>query len=105
LDLHAKQLAECRQLDGSTPMHAQQWDPWKLSDKVEGRAKAGIKIYSCYEAGPYWYHREIDQTRGGQLHGGTNTTAKPTQLTQESLSRTARTQSTPGWRSARWKQF
>jgi hypothetical protein len=58
LDLHAKQLAECRQLDRSTPEHAQQWDPWKLSDKVEGRAKAGIKIYSCYEAGPYWYHRE-----------------------------------------------
>ena len=30
LDLHARQVTECRQLDGSTPKPAQQWDPWKL---------------------------------------------------------------------------
>jgi hypothetical protein len=35
LDLHAKQVTECRQLDGSTPKPAQQWDPWKLLSKVE----------------------------------------------------------------------
>jgi len=29
LDLHARQVTECRQLDGSTPKPAQQWDPWK----------------------------------------------------------------------------
>src|SRR5260370_37052954 len=50
LDLHARQVTECRQLDGSTP---QQWDPWKLLDKVEEWVKAGIKVYSCYEAGPW----------------------------------------------------
>jgi hypothetical protein len=27
LDLHARQVTECRQLDGSTPKPAQQWDP------------------------------------------------------------------------------
>src|SRR5271165_1841621 len=61
LDLHAKQVTECRQLDGSTPKPAQQWDPWKLLSKVEEWVKAGSKIYSCYEAGPcgYWYHREL----------------------------------------------
>ena len=61
LDLHAKQVTECRQLDGSTPKPAQQWDPWKLLGKVEEWVKAGIKVYSCYEAGPcgYWYHREL----------------------------------------------
>jgi hypothetical protein len=61
LDLHARQVTECRQLDGSTPKPAQQWDPWKLLDKVEEWVKAGIKVYSCYEAGPcgYWYHREL----------------------------------------------
>src|ERR1700746_253022 len=49
LDLHARQVTECRQLDGSTPKPAQQWDPWKLLDKVEEWVKAGIKVYSCYD--------------------------------------------------------
>ena len=35
LDLHARQVTECRQLDGSTRKPAQQWDPWKLLSKVE----------------------------------------------------------------------
>jgi hypothetical protein len=39
-------------LDGSTPKPAQQWDPWKLLYKVEEWVKAGINVYSCYEAGP-----------------------------------------------------
>jgi hypothetical protein len=36
-------------------------NPWKLLDKVEEWAKAGIKVYSCYEADAcgYWYHREL----------------------------------------------
>ncbi len=42
LDLHARQVTECRQLDGSTPKPAQQWDPWKLLDKVEEWVKAGV---------------------------------------------------------------
>jgi transposase len=60
-DLHARQVTECRQLDGSTPKPAQKWDPWKLLDQVEEWVKAGIKVYSCYEAGAcgYWYHREL----------------------------------------------
>ena len=57
LDLHARQVTEGRQLDGSTPKPGQKWDPWKLPDKVEEWVKAGIKVYSCYEAGAcgYWY--------------------------------------------------
>ena len=37
------------------------WDPWKLLNQVEEWVKAGIKVYSCYEAGAcgYWYHREL----------------------------------------------
>ena len=46
LDLHARQVTECRQLDGSTPKPAQKWDPWKLLDKVEEWVKAGIKVYT-----------------------------------------------------------
>jgi transposase len=61
LDLHARQVTECRQLDGSTPKPAQKGDPWKLLDQVEAWVKAGIKVYSCYEAGAcgYWFHREL----------------------------------------------
>jgi hypothetical protein len=59
LDLHARQVTECRQLDGSTPKPAQKWDPWKLLNQVEEWVKAGIKVYSCYEACGYWYHREL----------------------------------------------
>ena len=62
LDLHGRQVTECRQLDGSTPKgSAQKWDPWKLLDQVADWVKAGIKVYSCYEAGAcgYWYHREL----------------------------------------------
>lgn len=35
--------------------------PWKLLNQVEEWRKAGIKVYSCYEAGAcgYWYHREL----------------------------------------------
>ena len=51
LDLHARQVTECRQLDGSTPKPAQKWDPLKLLDQVEEWVKAGRKVYSCYEAG------------------------------------------------------
>jgi transposase len=61
LDLHARQVTECRQLDGSTPKTAQKWGLWKLLNQVEEWVKAGIKVYSCYEAGAcgYWYHREL----------------------------------------------
>jgi transposase len=61
LDLHARQVTECRQLDGSTPKPAQKWDPWKLLDQVEEWVQAGIKVSSCYEAGAcgYWYHCEL----------------------------------------------
>src|SRR5256886_711504 len=61
LDLHARQVTECRQLDGSTPKPAQKWDPAKLLDQVEAWVKAGIRVYSCYEAGAcgYWFHREL----------------------------------------------
>src|SRR5260370_20996460 len=50
LDVHARQVTECRQLDASTPKPAQKWNPWKLLNQVEEWVKAGIKVYSCYEA-------------------------------------------------------
>ena len=40
LDLHTRQVTECRQLDGSTPKPAQKWDHWKLLNQVEEWVKA-----------------------------------------------------------------
>src|SRR5258705_12429291 len=73
LDLHARQVTECRQLDGSTPKPAEKWDTWKLLDQVEEWVKAGIKGYSCYEAGACgdWYHREL--TNRGAVNVGVAT--------------------------------
>jgi len=61
LDLHARQVTECRQLDGSIPKPAQKWDPGRFLDEIESWVRAGIKVYSCYDAGAcgYWYHREV----------------------------------------------
>ena len=61
LDLPARQVTECRQLDCSVPKPTQKWEPWRLLGQVESWARAGIRVYSCYEAGAcgYWYHREL----------------------------------------------
>jgi transposase len=61
LDLHARQVTECRQCDSSTPKPAQRWEPWRLLNQIEEWVRAGIKVCSCYEAGAcgYWYHREL----------------------------------------------
>src|SRR5690349_1147220 len=63
LDLHARQVTECRQLDGSTPKTTQKWDPGKLLNQVQAWIQAGSQVYSCYEAGAcgYWHHRELVQ--------------------------------------------
>jgi transposase len=76
LDLHAGQVTECRQLDGATAKPAQQWSPWKLLRQVEEWVNAGIKVYSCDEAGAcgYWYHRELTKV------GAVNFVVVPRQL-------------------------
>jgi hypothetical protein len=38
LDLHAPQVTECRQLNGSMPKPAQKRDPWKSLDQIVTRA-------------------------------------------------------------------
>ena len=49
LDLHARQVTECRQLDGSTPKPAQQWDPgsywikWESGSRRESRSTAATR--------------------------------------------------------------
>src|SRR6202011_3631354 len=60
LDLHARQATECRQLDG----------PWKLLNQVEEWVNAGIKVYSCYGPGWYWYAISPVVVGGVSIFGG-----------------------------------
>jgi hypothetical protein len=53
LDLHAKQVTECRQLDGSTPKPAQQWDPWMSRATVFRRNGAGSVAHYVVETGAW----------------------------------------------------
>ena len=53
LDLHAKQFTECRQLDGSTPKPAQQWDPWMSRATVFRRNGAGSVAHYVVETGAW----------------------------------------------------
>jgi hypothetical protein len=53
LDLHAKQVTECRQLDGSTPKPAQQWDPWMSRATVFRRNGAGSVAHYVVESGAW----------------------------------------------------
>jgi hypothetical protein len=65
LDLHAWQVTECRQLDGSTPKPAQQWDPWKLLDNrtPSSRRQSDLE-YSDYD------RRAVDLTLRSGLCAG-----------------------------------
>src|SRR5258707_7916514 len=62
LDLHARQVTECRQLDGSTPKPAQQWDPCKLLDKVEEWVKAGDQGLQLLRSRSMWLLVRYDRT-------------------------------------------
>ena len=63
LDLHARQVMECCQLDDSTPKPPQRWEPQQLLAQAEAWVKAGIQVYRCYAAGAcgYWLHRALVQ--------------------------------------------
>lgn len=61
MDLHARDVVVCVQLDGAMPLRAQRMSVEQLRSLVRGLIEAGRKVYSCYEAGPcgFWLHREL----------------------------------------------
>jgi len=95
LDVHARQVTECRQLDGLTPKPAQKWDPWKLLDQVGEWVKSGIKVYSCYEAGA-WYNL-VDFGRASSASSSANYQSGMTNLTVHGPNQE---QPLPGWISS-----
>jgi hypothetical protein len=55
MDLYARQVTEGPQRDGSMPKPPQKWEPWRLLAQIENWVRAGIRDYSCYEAGAFGY--------------------------------------------------
>jgi len=61
MDLHARDVVVCIQLDGARPQRPQKMTTGELCTLVRGLLAAGRKVYSCYESGPcgYGLHREL----------------------------------------------
>jgi transposase len=61
LDLHARDVVVCAQLDGALPQRPQKMTTGELLRLVRGLVGTGRPVYSCYEAGPcgYGLHRDL----------------------------------------------
>lgn len=61
MDLHARNVVVCVQLDGALPQRPQKMSPAELLTLAQGLIAAGRKVYSCYESGPcgYGLHRAL----------------------------------------------
>lgn len=61
MDLHARDVVVCVQLDGALPLRPQKMTTLELLTLVRGLVAAGRKVYACYEAGPcgYGLHRDL----------------------------------------------
>ena len=61
MDLHARDVVVCVQLDGALPQRPQKMTPAELLTLARGLIAAGRKVYACYESGPcgYGLHREL----------------------------------------------
>ncbi len=61
MDLHARDVVVCVQLDGARPQRPQKMTTLELLKLAQGLVAAGRKVYSCYESGPcgYTLHRGL----------------------------------------------
>ena len=61
MDLHARDVVVCVQLDGARPQRPQKMLPAELLALARGLVAVGRKVVSCYEAGPcgYGLHRDL----------------------------------------------
>jgi len=61
MDLHARDVVVCVQVDGALPQRPQKMTIAELLTLVRGLLAAGRKVYACYEAGPcgYGLHRAL----------------------------------------------
>lgn len=62
VDVHARDVVVCVQVDGSLPQRAQKMEAAQLVAVVRGLKAAGLAVHSCYEAGPcgFGLHRQLE---------------------------------------------
>ena len=88
LDLHARQVTECRQLDSSTPKPAQKMGSMEAAGQSgrlgQGRGSRSTAVTKEERvATGIMVSPETDRMRSGQLRGGTTTVREPTQETSK----------------------
>jgi transposase len=61
IDLHAADVVVGRQNDGALPRPSRRMRAEELVELCRELVAAGLRVYSCYEAGPcgYWLHRKL----------------------------------------------
>jgi hypothetical protein len=61
MDLHARDVVVCVELDGARPQRPQEMLPAELPTLVRGLVAAGRQAFTCYVAGPcgYGLHRAL----------------------------------------------
>ena len=61
VDVHARDVVVCVQLDGALPQRAQKMTAEQLVDLARRLVAAGCRVYVCQEAGPcgYGLHRQL----------------------------------------------
>ena len=61
LDVHARDVVACLQLDGALPQPLQKLEAAQVIALALGLVKVGRRVYTCYEAGPcgYGLHRDL----------------------------------------------
>lgn len=61
MDVHARQITVCRQVEGKLPQPAHRRSAAELVALVEAHRTRGDQVYACYEAGPcgYGLHRAL----------------------------------------------
>ena len=61
MDVHARDVVVCVQLEGARPQRPQKMSAAQVLTLARGLVAAGRKVYACYEAGPcgYGLHRAL----------------------------------------------
>jgi transposase len=64
VDVHARNLMVCIQVDGSLPQRGRTMSREQLVSLVKGLRAARVRVYACQEAGPcgYGLHRALEET-------------------------------------------
>lgn len=65
LDVHARNVVVCVQVDGARPMRPRKMSAGELLALVRGLVAAECKVYACYEAGPCGYGLYRDLAAAG----------------------------------------